>query len=116
MNYQKLFLGTMAILVSFVIFNLPIVSATEVNILFAGEVQATTQISTENLVNSRIEVAHDPSDRAYRNVKLTVSISSASMARAVSKILLYKCKDTTPVDCVKGEPLEFETYVDTEIA
>ncbi len=104
-----------AIMVSYLLLMLPVVGATDVNIMFGGEVKDTTEISPSKIVNRVIEVVHDPTDITWANVKVRVSVSSASLAKSIDKIYLFTCKNQNPVDCVKGKPLEFENYIDEEL-
>lgn len=115
-NFRLAGMELTAILVCYIMLMVPTAMATDVNILYNGELKETTTISSENLVNRQISVVHLPSDITWTNVKVLLSVSSASMAKSISKILVFKCKNNNPIDCIKADPLEFESYVDTELS
>ncbi|RLJ09869.1 MAG: hypothetical protein DRP15_02085, partial [Candidatus Aenigmatarchaeota archaeon] len=116
MRWDKLCLGIVAILVSYLVASLPLVVATNVNIIFNGNVQATAEYNQENLVNKIIYVTHDPSDISWANPRVVLTLSSASLAHSIRKIYVYKCGGLSPVDCVRTEPQVFDEWVDTEFA
>lgn len=116
MNMRTFSIELGAIMACYMLLMLPVVSATDVNILFNGELKETASISPENLVNRQVNIVHLPNDITWTNVKVLLSVSSASLAKSISRILVYKCKTDNPIDCIKSEPLEFEAYVDTELS
>lgn len=116
MNLKQISLGVSAIMASYLMMMLPLVGATEVNIMFNGQPQVKTEISPANLVNKQMIIVHDPSDITWTNVRVKVSLSAATLSKSISRIYLYKCKGSSPVDCAKSEPVVFESYIDTELA
>ncbi len=116
MNYRLLSLEIGAILISYMIFMLPIALATNVNIMFNGQVQQTVQLDPESIVNKEISTEWDPGDITWSNVKVRVKINKASLAHTIKKIYLYKCKKMDPVQCVLSAPQSFDQWIDTELA
>jgi hypothetical protein len=116
MNYRVLLIEIFAILASYLIMAMPLAYATNVNIIFNGKVQDTVEISPKSSVNKQISIQHDPSDRSWTRVKVLIKVNSASLAHNIERVYVYKCRALSPKDCARSTPLDFETYVDTELA
>ena len=55
MNFKTVGAGVFAIMVSALIFSLPIVGATQINILFDGDKKTETSINAEDMINQEID-------------------------------------------------------------
>lgn len=115
MRFKVIALEAFAIFVSYLVFSLTLVAATDVNIMYNGQVQDTAKYEHDKLVNMNILINHDPSDITWTNVKLATNLNSASLSHSIKKILLYKCLSSTPTECVRSTPQSFDNYVDTEL-
>src|SRR3989339_732598 len=111
-------LALQLIAVSFAVFmlNLPLTSAATVDIFSKGELKDSVDLSPGNIVNRQISVVHEAKDITWSNVKVLASINSATLAYSIKKIYIFKCQNLDPVECVRGSPIIFDSYVDTEIA
>lgn len=108
-------LQLIAVIVSTLVATLPLAGATQVNILFNGVVQQTASISPQNLVNKQISIIHDPADITWSQVRVLVTVNSASLAHSIERIFLFKCQLLDPVACSNVAPIDFETFADTEL-
>jgi hypothetical protein len=115
MRFRIIALEAFALFVSYLVFSLTLVSATDVNIMYNGIVQDTTKYEHDKLVNMNVVMKHEPGDITWTNVKLTVNLNSASLSHSIKKILLYKCRSATPTECVRSTPQSFDNYVDSEL-
>ncbi len=115
MKYKVIALESLAIFVSYLVFSLTLVSATNVNIIFNNQVQGTATYSQEDHVNMKISPKHEASDITWTNVKLTVNVNSASLGHSITKIFLYKCLSQTPTECARTTPEVFDNYIDTDL-
>ena len=115
MRFKAIAVEVFAIVASYLVFSISMASATNVNIIYNGAVQETVNYEPENLVNMHISVTHDSSDVSWNKVKLAVTLNSASLARSVKKIYLYKCRSQVPTECVRNTPQVFDSYADTEL-
>ena len=88
MRFKIVALEAFAIFVSYLVFSLSLVSATDVSIMFNGQVQETAKYEQEKVVNMLIKMSHEPSDITWTNVKLAVNLNSASLAKSIKKIYL----------------------------
>ena len=116
MDYKLLLIEIFAIAASYLIITMPAAYATNVNIIFDGNVQDTVKISSGTSVNKQINIQHDPSDRSWTKVKVLVKVNSASLAHNIERVYVYKCRALSPKDCARSTPVDSETYVDTELA
>ncbi len=116
MDIKHLALEIFAVAVSYLLLMLPVTSATSVNIFFNGIQQDTTDISPGNLVSKEINVYHDADDITWTNIKVLVTLSSASLSHSIKKIYLYKCKTLSPSACIQGTPQVFDSWIDTELS
>ncbi|MBI4182229.1 MAG: hypothetical protein HY520_04655 [Candidatus Aenigmarchaeota archaeon] len=98
-----------------IIADLPLASATNVNILFNGQIQATADISPANVANHQVSIVHDPKDIVWSQVKVLVTVNSASLSHTVERIFLYKCKLLDPAECTQVTPIDFQTYANVEL-
>ena len=115
MRFKTIALESLAIFASYLVFSLTLASATNVNIIFNGQVMNTANYEQESLLNMAVRMSHDPSDITWTNVKLAVGLNSASLANTITKIFVYKCRSATPTECVRSTPQVFDNYVDTEL-
>ena len=115
MNYKIMYEGVAAIFISYLILMLPVVSATNINILFNGATQETVTYDQEQLVNKQITIKHNPSDITWTDVKILVTLNSASLSHTINKIYLFKCNQLTPTECVYSAPQVFDHWIDTEL-
>ncbi|UCD07867.1 MAG: hypothetical protein JSW41_02790 [Candidatus Aenigmatarchaeota archaeon] len=115
MNFKIVALEVFAILVSTLLFNLPLVLATDINIYFGGVKRETTTYETENIIYRDIDFIHEPNDILWKNVKVALRVNSASLEKEIKKIYLYKCKKLSPMNCIQSEPQVFENFVDVEL-
>ena len=113
MNLKLFTIEVTAILVSYLLIMLPITSATQINIIFGGQRTSIT-LDTTGFVNRNIKIIHDPSDITWTKVRVSLSIDSASMAHSIEKIYVYKCRGSSPTECLKTTPQTFDNWVDTE--
>ena len=90
MNYKMVAMEVFAFAVVYLMVAWPMVSATNVNIYFNGQVQATTEISAANMINKQINAIHDPSDFTYTDIDIEILLSSASFTQSVEKLYIYK--------------------------
>ncbi|HJW96726.1 MAG TPA: hypothetical protein VJ485_01015 [archaeon] len=115
MKFRIIALETFAIFVSYLVFSLTMVAATDVNIMFNGVVQDTAKYDHEKIINLQVSTKHDPNDVTWTNIKLAVMVNSASLSHSIKKIYLYKCRSVTPTECVRSTPQVFDNYADTEL-
>jgi len=120
MRYNMNMLQTMAIAFSYLVIVLPVAGATNVNIIFNGVVQETTDISPENAVNVQVVPLCNSDDPNCNNAKVQVVISSASLSHSISKIFLFKCKPQDyklqdPSSCSQEIPLRFDSFANEEL-
>jgi hypothetical protein len=115
-NYWLIAVEIFAIAACYMLVAWPLASATNVNIIFNGQAQATADLSMDTLLSKSITSKHEPSDVTWTDVKVVATISSASLSHTVEKIYLYKCKSTSPSACVMTEPQVFDKWIDTELA
>ncbi|MEM7822941.1 MAG: hypothetical protein QW703_01670, partial [Candidatus Aenigmatarchaeota archaeon] len=96
------------IAVIWLIFNLPFVSATQINIISGGQVVQQTEIDAGRIVDRDVSVLWDGPNA--KNARVKVAISSASLAKAIERVLIYKCKDLGPTECV--QQVNPDTYME----
>jgi hypothetical protein len=113
---RQFLLTLAAILTSFLLLNLPFVSAVQINVLFNGQQIATTEIGLEKQVNKKIEITRDPVDVGWARPKVKIELSSASLTRVIKRIYVFKCVLSDPASCITSQPIVFDTYADVEIA
>lgn len=105
-----------AILGSYLVFSIPIAYATTINIVFNGQPQDTVSLSSEDMVNRQVSVEHSPADITWTDVKILLTLNSATLEHIIEKIYIYKCKKMSPTECIGLTPIEFESFVNTELA
>jgi hypothetical protein len=115
MRFKVIALESLAIFACYLVFSLSLASATDVSIMYNGQVQDTAKYEQENLVNMLITLDREQNDITWTNVRLAVNLNSASLANTIKKIYLYKCMSQTPTECVRSTPQVFDNYVDTEL-
>ncbi len=98
--------AVLAFLVIWLFLNLPFASATQVNILWQGQTQDSVQLQLDNLISREVDIVW----RGFVNPYLRISIYSASLEKAIEKVLIYNCRDRNPVECVSQ--VTPETYVE----
>jgi len=116
MNYKLAALETFAIIVCYILVAWPLASATNVNIIFNGQTQATAELSISNLLNKRITHYHDPSDVTWTDVDVEISLSSASEQYTIERIYLYACQDLDPIECARKEPIKYDHYINDALS
>jgi hypothetical protein len=116
MNFKLFGLQTFAVVVSCLVFNIAIVSATNINIIFDGTTQETVEYETGNLINTATDVVRDPSDIAWTDIKIKLIINSASLSHTIKKIYIYKCKSLNPVSCSQLKPEEYDNFANIELS
>ena len=97
MDFKNLSLGITAITAAYLIMMLPMAGATEVNIIFNGQPQATLDISPTQLIYTSLSIVHNPSDITWTNVKVKVGVNLADPGKSVEKMYLYRCRGSDPV-------------------
>ncbi|MBW1838584.1 MAG: hypothetical protein JRI49_01515, partial [Deltaproteobacteria bacterium] len=105
-----------AILACYLIMTLPVAGASGVNIMYNGVVKETVEYTPDNVINQIIKYRRDASDITWRDIKIHVTINSASLSQSIKSIYMYKCKTDSPSSCVQKTPETFDSYLDTEIA
>ena len=115
MNFKIVAAEIFVILVAGLMLNIPLVVAVDVDIYFGGNKRATATFERDDFVNNKLDFIHEARDILWRDVKVAVRLNSASLAKEIKKIYLYKCKKLSPVNCVQSEPQVFENFVDTEL-
>ena len=98
--------AVLVFLVIWLFLNLPFASATQVNILWQGQTQDSVQLQLDNLISREVDIVW----RGFVNPYLRISIYSASLEKAIEKVLIYNCRDRNPVECVSQ--VTPETYVE----
>jgi len=114
MNVKILCLQIAAVMVSCMLLNLSIVSATTFRVIYNDEIQASIEYSFKDLINTGVVIVRDPSDISWSKIKIRVTINSASLSHTIKKIYIYKCKVLDPVTCSQLEPEEYDTFADVE--
>jgi hypothetical protein len=116
MRWKAITLETAAVVVCYLVMTMPVTSATTVNIYFNGQVMDSVEYEPSSLVTQGLRVVHDPPDITWSNVRISMTLTSASLAHTVKRVYLYKCGALSPVGCMQKTPEVFDNYVDTEIA
>jgi hypothetical protein len=98
----------------------PFASAVRVNIVSNGATVDTIDIRPSDVVNWHIMEIHNASDITWSRVKISIFAISADSSKPIEKMYLYRCKAYGPLDCITKptipEPLEFTSYIDTELS
>jgi len=115
LDYKVVGLQVFAISVIYIVLQLPIAfAATQVNIFAtpsSGTPAETTEYNMDNFLNFNA-IIH----LARRGgPKVELRINGANELYDVKKILLYKCRNTNPVECSRFIPQPYDNYVDTEL-
>ncbi len=116
MKYDMIGLQIAAILVSYALLNIPVVFATNVNIVVNGRTADTVQYDVSSVVNTQVSISRDPNDISWSNIKLRLLINSASLSHTISKVYIYKCKALDPVACSQLKPEEYDNFADIEFS
>ncbi len=93
-----------SIMVIFLLLNLPIVFATEISLVFGGE-SRTFSFTANKFINKIIDVK---SGRVFLNI-------TANRDYSIRRVLLFPCRGLSPMECIRKEPIEYESYSDTYI-
>jgi len=116
MNMKNLTLEIAVVLACYLVMTMPVASATTINIRFNGQLMESVEYEPSNIVNQHITYVRDPHDINWANVRVAITLNSASLAHMIKRVYLYKCGSLSPVGCMQKTPEVFDTYVDTEIA
>jgi len=96
------------------------VSAVKVNIISGTNTIGSVNIKPSDVINWHVMDVHDPSDITWSHVKISLFAISADSSKPIEKMYLYQCKAYNPLDCITKsnipEPLEFTSYIDTELS
>jgi len=90
MNYKLLLIGIFAIVTSYLVFSIPVTSATNVKIYYNGVYQSSVQYSPQTFVSRTVSV---------ENGVLKINVTNATGAISIQKIYVYKCKGLAPSTC-----------------
>ncbi len=117
MNYKNVFMGVFAILAATLIFDLPVVGATQINIYYdvgGGTYikQDDVTIEPENLIDKTVSV--QSIGASWINVKVIINITNGGMGDLES-VHIYKCKDLSPSDCVETETPDMYSIVNNDL-
>ncbi len=102
----------------YLVFSISTASAVELSIYqlasgAAEEIEMTLDAST--VIDKDFEFVHDPaSDPRYENVQVKIEVMGNDPLYPISKIYLFRCKDSSPLDCVDYEPVEADSFLSGE--
>ncbi len=116
MKWKNLTLEIAVVLACYLVITIPVTSATSVNIIFNGQIRESVEYDPSNTVNQHITYVRDPRDINWANVRVAITLNSASLAHTIKRVYLYKCGALSPTGCMQKTPEVFDNYVDTEIA
>ena len=116
MKIKNLALEISVILACYLVMTIPVASATSVNIIFNGQTMESVDYDPTNIVNQHITYVKDPRDVAWSNIRVAITLNSASLAHTIKRVYLYKCGSLAPASCLQKTPEVFDSYIDTEIA
>jgi hypothetical protein len=116
-------LQSFSLIATYLVISISLASAIEISIyqqILRGETATVTGVKEEVsmdidvLVDKRLEFVHDPSDFRWENVQVKIEAIGRNPLYPIKKIYLFKCKDSTPLDCVDYEPIEADSYLSGE--
>ncbi len=90
MNYKLLLIGIFAIVTSYLVFSIPVTSATNVKIYYNGVYQSSVQYNPQTFVSRTVSVEGG-------NVKINVTNGTSSTS--IQKVYVYKCRGLAPTAC-----------------
>ncbi|MCX6814209.1 MAG: hypothetical protein NTY20_00945 [Candidatus Aenigmarchaeota archaeon] len=90
MNYKLLLIGIFAIVTSYLVFSIPVTSATNVKIYYNGVYQSSVQYNPQTFVSRTVSVESG-------NVKINVTNGTSSTS--IQKVYVYKCRGLAPTAC-----------------
>ncbi len=94
--------------------------AVRINLISGGATVDSIDISSNDVINWNIMEIHNASDITWSKVKISLFAISADSSKPIEKMYLYRCKAYGPLDCITKptipEPLEFTSYIDTELS
>jgi hypothetical protein len=104
MNCRTVLMELLAILAAALILDLPLVGATQVNIMYWNGAQWVkwddVEMSPQDLVNKHVTVVNTGGSPFWSNPKVVINISNSTMA-GLDRAYVYKCKNLSPDDCVE---------------
>lgn len=116
MNYRTVFMGTMAILVAALIMDLPIVSATQINIMYWNGAQwikwDDVSISNENFIDKSVSIVNI-GGIFWSNAKVIINVTNNTISD-LEAVHVYRCKGLSPGECVETETPETHTILDND--
>ena len=120
MDYKTIGLQVFAIMVTYIIANIPVaLAATQVNIYpspSSSSPSETAMYDSGKVVNFNAQVVKRyGTDEGGAGLKIWVMIDGASEIYTVKKIFLYMCRGRDPLECSRLSPETFDTYVDTHL-
>jgi len=71
----------------------------------------TVTLDPTDIIEKKFEFIKDPADTRMDNIKVKIEVIGKSSDYPISKIYLFKCKDSKPLDCVDYEPVEAESFL-----
>jgi len=104
---------TLVIVTALIILALPIASATQVNLIYNGQVQDTVDLSTGQQITHNVNVK----EKTDMNTGETFYVADVSVSgRNIGKIYVYQCGDDSIDACVHQDTLpdEYDNYVSHE--
>ncbi|MFH1978231.1 MAG: Ig-like domain-containing protein [Candidatus Aenigmatarchaeota archaeon] len=113
---MKHILTLIAVFMSSLMLTTPIAYATTINIIHSGQIKSTVSLDFDDIINKQVTISHSPADTTWTDVKAQIRISRSSLLHSIKKVYIYKCKSLSPQDCLKTTPIDFETFVDTELS
>jgi len=117
MNYKNVLMGVVAILAAVLILDLPLVGATQINIMYWSGAQWVKQyevnIAPENLIDKDISIKNI-GGVFWTNAKVVINISNTSTAD-LDGVYVYKCKGFSPTECVETETPDMHTIVNNDL-
>lgn len=90
MNYKLLLIGIFAIVTSYLVFSITLVSATNVKIYYNGVYQSSVQYSPQTFVSRTVSV---------ENGNVRINVTNVSGTVSLGRVYVYKCKGLAPSTC-----------------
>ena len=73
--------------------------------------KVSASLDYSDKVSKTFDIVHDPADSRWNNVQVKIEVIGRDPLYPVSKIYLFRCKDSSPLDCVDYEPVEADSFL-----
>jgi hypothetical protein len=93
MNFKLLLIGIFAMVASYLVFSIPVASATSVRIYYNGVYQSSVQYNPQSFVLKSVSVSGG---------NVLINITNGTGTASIEKVFVYKCRGLSPAACASS--------------